>query len=255
MTEPGADATLRELAILAGQLAETVAPPALKDAPRSITAVAQQYFGAAACSIAALDDEAEELVYIASSGAGAEAVVGIRLPVGRGIAGWVAQSGQPIAVSDLSRDVRFARDVAESTSYVPTAILAVPIETDDELIGVFSVLDRDDTRPGAARDLDAATLFAAQAATAMQASTAFADTGRVLLRALADAAGNNSALADALATAPSSAAADAELGEFAAVLAEFRQCTPDQRAFALRLVRDVLACVNRPGGGRSSPSR
>jgi len=255
MTEPGAEATLRELAILAGQLAETVAPPALKDAPRSITAVAQQYFGAAACSIAALDDEAEELVYIASSGAGADAVVGIRLPVGRGIAGWVAQSGQPIAVSDLARDVRFARDVAESTSYVPTAILAVPIETGDELIGVLSVLDRDDTRPGAARDLDAATLFAAQAATAMQASTAFADTGRVLLRALATAAGSDSALADALATAPSTAGGDAELAEFAAVLAEFRQSTPAQRSFALGLIRDVLAFVNRPGGGRSSPSR
>jgi GAF domain-containing protein len=182
-------------------------------------------------------------------------VVGIRLPVGRGIAGWVAQSGQPIAVSDLSRDTRFARDVAESTSYVPTAILAVPIETDDELIGVLSVLDRDDTRPGAARDLDAATLFAAQAATAMQASTAFADAGRVLLRALASAAGSNSGLADALAAAPSARAGDAELAEFAAVLAEFRQGNAEQRAFALRLVRDVLAFVNRSGGGRSSPSR
>ncbi|MDT4915435.1 MAG: hypothetical protein QOI15_2073 [Pseudonocardiales bacterium] len=255
MTEPGAADALRELAALAGQLAETVAPPALKDAPRTITAVAQLYFGAAACSIAALDDEAEELVYIASSGAGADAVVGIRLPVGRGIAGWVAQSGQPIAVSDLSRDVRFARDVAESTSYVPTAILAVPIETDDELIGVLSVLDRDDARPGAARDLDVATMFAAQAATAMQASTAFTDAGRVLLTALAAAAGNNTGLAEALAAAPRTGESDAELAEFAAVLAEFRRSNPEQRAFALRLLRDVLAFVHRPGGGRSSPSR
>src|SRR6476469_4769749 len=136
MTEPSAADALHELASLAGQLAETVAPPALKDGPRAITAVAQQFFGAAACSIAELDDDSDELVYIAASGAGADSVVGIRLPVGRGIAGWVAQSGQPIAVSDLSRDTRFARDVAESTSYVPAAILAVPIETDDRLLGV-----------------------------------------------------------------------------------------------------------------------
>src|SRR5690348_15032043 len=202
MSDPGAAGTLRELATLAAELADTVTPSAVKDGPRAITAVAQQFFAAAACSIAELDDEADELVYIAASGAGADAVVGIRLPIGRGIAGWVAQSGQPIAVSDLSRDTRFARDVAESTSYVPQALLAVPIETEDRLLGVLSVLDRDDTRPGAARDLDAATLFAAQAAVAMQASAAFADAGRVLLTALADAAGSNSGLADALAAIP-----------------------------------------------------
>jgi GAF domain-containing protein len=254
MSEPGAAETLRELASLASQLAGTVAPPALKDGPRAITAVAQTFFGAAACSIAEFDEDAEELVYVAASGAGADAIVGVRLPIGRGIAGWVAQSGQPMAVSDLARDTRFARDVAESTSYVPTAILAVPIETDDRLLGVLSVLDRDDTRPGAARDLDAATLFAAQAAVAMQASAAFADAGRVLLTALAGAAGENSGLAEALSAVPGGTADDAQLAEFAAVLAEFRRCSQEQRAFGLRLMREVLAFVNRAGGGRSSPS-
>src|SRR3954452_11336756 len=187
MSDPGAAGTLRELATLAAVLADTVTPPAVKDGPRAITAVAQQFFGAAACSIAELDDESDELVYIAASGAGADAVVGIRLPIGRGIAGWVAQSGQPIAVSDLSRDTRFARDVAESTSYVPTALLAVPIETDEQLLGVLSILDRDEARPGAGRDLEVAALFASQAALAVQASTAFAEAGRVLLGGLAEA--------------------------------------------------------------------
>lgn len=254
MSEPGAAGTLRELATLAGQLADTVTPRAVKDGPRAITAVAQQFFAAAACSIAEFDDESDELVYIAASGAGADAVVGIRLPIGRGIAGWVAQSGQPIAVSDLSRDARFARDVAESTSYVPTSLLAVPIETDDRLVGVLSILDRDDARPGAARDLDTATLFAAQAAAAMSAAAAFADAGRVVLTALATAAGNGSSLAEALAATPTGGEVDAELAQFAAALAQFRQCGPAQRAFGLKLVRDVLAFVNRPGGGRSFPS-
>lgn len=255
MSDPGAAGTLRELATLAAELADTVTPSAVKDGPRAITAVAQQFFAAAACSIAELDDEADELVYIAASGAGADAVVGIRLPIGRGIAGWVAQSGQPIAVSDLSRDTRFARDVAESTSYVPQALLAVPIETEDRLIGVLSILDRDDTRAGAARDLDMATLFAGQAAAAMSAASSFANAGRVVLTALANAAGSNSSLAEALAETPPGGDDDTELAQFAAVLAEFRQCGPAQRAFGLKLVRDVLSFVNRPGGGRSFPSR
>jgi hypothetical protein len=77
----------------------------------------------------------------------------------------------------------------------------------------------------------------------------------VLLTALSTAARQNSSLAEALAATPTSGAADAELAQFAAALAEFRQCNAEQRAFGLKLVRDVLSFVNRPGGGRSFPSR
>ena len=254
MTESHSQALLDELAALATGLVDTVAPAALRESPRTITAVAQRYFGAAACSIAQVDDDAEELVYVAASGAGADAVTGIRLPIGRGIAGWVAQSGQPIAVSDLSRDTRFARDVAESTSYVPTALLAVPIQSDDHLLGVLSVLDRDEARAGAARDLEMAGLFADQAAAALQAAAAFADAGRVLLSALSSAAAGSTSLAAALTGAPVRRR-DPDLAEFAALLAEFHRCGPDERALGMRLMRDVLAFVNRGGGGRPSPSR
>jgi hypothetical protein len=45
-------------------------------------------------------------------------------------------------VRDVQSDARFARDVAESTNYVPSAILAAPLMTPDgEVIGVTSVLD------------------------------------------------------------------------------------------------------------------
>ncbi|HLY33719.1 MAG TPA: GAF domain-containing protein, partial [Jatrophihabitantaceae bacterium] len=141
----------------------------------------------------------------------------------------------------------------ESTSYVPAAMLAVPIEANDQLIGVLSVLDRDEARQGAGRDLEMAAAFAAQAAVALQASATFTGAGRVLLAALASAAGSNSSLADALEAA--SSATDDELAQFAAVLAQFQRSTPQQRAFALQLLRDVLAFVNRTGGGTSSPSR
>ena len=99
-------------------------------------------FESAACSIALVDDEGAELVFVAADGAGAAEIVGQAVPVGRGIAGWAAMSGQPIAVSDVQADPRFARDVAESTAYVPRAILAAPLmDADGEVLGVLSVLD------------------------------------------------------------------------------------------------------------------
>ena len=255
MSEASATELLRELATLANGLASTATPAGLEKAPQAVTAVAQRYFGAAACSIAELDEDADELVYVAASGAGADAIIDVRLPIGRGVAGWVAQSGQPIAISDLSRDARFARDVAESTSYVPTALLAVPIEAGDRLLGVLSVLDRDETRHDAAQDLESATLFAEQAAVVLQARAAFADAGRLLLGALADAAASGSPLAAAMSAHNPGRLNDPELAAFAEALAAFQRCNPAERAFGLQLMRDVLAFVNRGGGGRSSASR
>lgn len=99
-------------------------------------------FGAAACSIALVGDDGANLEFVASDGAGADEIVGVTIPVGRGIAGWAAMSGQPIAVRDVQADARFARDVAESTHYVPTAIYAAPmLDSDGEVLGVASVLD------------------------------------------------------------------------------------------------------------------
>jgi GAF domain-containing protein len=99
-------------------------------------------FGSAAASIALVDDEGGTQEFVASDGAGAEEIVGVTIPVSRGIAGWAAMSGQPIAVRDVQTDARFARDVAESTHYVPTAIYAAPmLDADGEVVGVASVLD------------------------------------------------------------------------------------------------------------------
>jgi signal transduction protein with GAF and PtsI domain len=108
---------------------------------RSVEAV-RGLFAAAACSVAVVDDDGETLTFVASDGAGADAIVGVSIPVSRGIAGWAAMSGQPIAVRDVQNDARFARDVAESTAYVPASILAAPLmSTDGEVVGVTSVLD------------------------------------------------------------------------------------------------------------------
>ncbi len=99
-------------------------------------------FAAAACSVALVDDSGEMLQFVASDGAGAEEIVGVSIPVGRGIAGWATMSGQPIAVGDARADARFARDVAESTHYVPDTIFAAPlVDPRGEVLGVASVLD------------------------------------------------------------------------------------------------------------------
>ncbi len=114
---------------------------AVDDLYTSVAAI-RSLFDAAACSCALADEEGASLEFVAADGAGAGDIVGVSIPVGRGIAGWAAMSGQPIAVRDVQTDARFARDVAEATNYVPTSILAAPlISPRGEVLGVVSVLD------------------------------------------------------------------------------------------------------------------
>lgn len=108
----------------------------------AFVASVRELFDAAACSCAMVDAEGERLTFVAADGVGAAAIIGVELPVGRGIAGWAAMSGQPIAVGDVGSDRRFAREVAEQTAYIPTSVWAVPMTTlDGEVIGVVEVLD------------------------------------------------------------------------------------------------------------------
>lgn len=108
----------------------------------SHTAAVRALFRAAACSIALVDESGANLVYTAASGQGSNEVLGIVLPVGRGIAGWTALAGQPITVAKVRDDPRFARDVAEQTRYLPTTVMAAPMfQADGEVLGVLSVLD------------------------------------------------------------------------------------------------------------------
>jgi GAF domain-containing protein len=141
-------------------------PPELLQA---VVDLGRGVFGAAACSVAVLEPDEGHLVFRAASGAGADEVVGLRLPVNHGIAGWAVSSGQPIVIGDVRADPRFARDLAESTGYVPRSILAAPLQTPRALVGVVEVLDR---TPASGRDdLALLGLLAAQAALAVEATT------------------------------------------------------------------------------------
>jgi GAF domain-containing protein len=138
-----------------------------QDLLTSVVIVARALFGAAAASVFLLDEESDELVFEAVSGAGEDHLVGQRFPASRGIAGWVLAAQEPLMVSDLADNPVFARDVAETTGYVPRSLMAAPLQRGGATIGVMEVLD---PAPSTASPLGAAdllTLFAGQAAIAL----------------------------------------------------------------------------------------
>jgi GAF domain-containing protein len=239
------DDLLRQLGELATSLGPAVRPAGTDELLRSLTETARQLFGAAACSLALLSEDESELVYTVASGQGADDVTGMRIPITQGIAGWVVQSGQPIAVSDVASDPRFAKEQAEQTGYIPQAILAVPVETPTRLLGVISLLDRDPRRPGAEQDMALLSLFADQAALALASVELFSHAGQVLLGALAAAARGDD-LADTLRRAAGELpAADADLADLAATFAVLARRGAAERRLALTVLQDIADYVER----------
>lgn len=121
---------------------------------RSSAGLARAIFDAAACSILLLDHTSNELTFAAVSGEGEDFLVGTRFPAGRGIAGWVAASGEPVAVDDLAVSGLFARDIAESTGYMPASMMVAPVLRDGEVLGVMEVLDPQPRTNSCMGDLD-----------------------------------------------------------------------------------------------------
>jgi GAF domain-containing protein len=243
MTKP--EDVLRELGELATSLGPAVRPAGTEELLRALAETARRLFGAAACSLAMLSPDESELQYTIAAGAGADQVTGMRIPSSQGIAGWVVQSGQPIAISDLASDPRFSRETAEQTGYVPQTILAVPVETPQRMLGVISLLDRDPRRPGAEQDMTLLSLFADQAALALASVEAFSSMGQVLLAALADAA-TGADLSHALRQAADRRpGGDADLAALAATFAALARRGPAERRLALAVLRDIGDYVER----------
>jgi GAF domain-containing protein len=240
---------LERVAALAADLGPALAPVGQLELLRSITAAARELFDAAACSLALLDEAQETLTFHVASGAGAQEVVGQRVPVDRGIAGWVVSSGQPVAVADVAADPRFAADVAESTGYVPRSVLAMPLQTEREVLGVIELLDQRADSPAGRRDMELLGLFASQAALAIETSRVLSGLGQALFAAVGVAATGDRDLASAMdEVAHRAPGPTADLAELASAFARLGQAGPAERAAATRLVREFLAYA--AGDGR-----
>jgi GAF domain-containing protein len=150
----------------------------------TILASAAHVIGADSGAIFLVDVENEELTFAAALGPKADEVRRLRVPLGHGIAGLVAVSGQPMAISDASNDPRQAADIAETVGYMPQSILCVPLFYDEQVIGVLELLDKHGGATFSPEDINELSLFAEQAAAAIEQSRGQRDLTALLNAAL-----------------------------------------------------------------------
>jgi len=124
--------------------ARTIAAPAgTSELLKRIVETAAGVISARAAALFLVDETTRDLRFEVALGERAEAVREIRVPLGYGIAGGVAISGQPMAVSNVQQDERWAAEIGERVGYLPDSILCVPLFYEDAVIGVLELLDKE----------------------------------------------------------------------------------------------------------------
>ena len=83
-----------------------------------------------------------ELAFQASRTLRPGVVDGLRMPTGRGIAGWVARHRQSLKLDDVANDPRHERKIGEQASLVARTMICVPMVSKDRLRGVIQVINK-----------------------------------------------------------------------------------------------------------------
>jgi GAF domain-containing protein len=111
------------------------------------TVLESDLFGAAGGTIALLDppDPGEgrdpELVFWAAAGASSESILGLRMPLSKGVVGWVVRENQSAIVPDAYSDERFCAQIDQDIAFRTQSILCAPLRVDGQAIGAIELVD------------------------------------------------------------------------------------------------------------------
>ena len=118
-------------------------------------------------SLLLLDEEKKELVFVEVQGASREALLGYRLPISEGIAGWVVNHRTPELVPDVYQDLRFSPLVDQTTGFHTSSLLCVPLLSGEQTLGAIEVVNTRSGEPFTNKDLDMVLLISGMATLAL----------------------------------------------------------------------------------------
>lgn len=154
---------------------------------RLIIENASDLLGAEASSLFIIDNETQQLIMEMSSNLNDEQSTHVRVPLGKGVIGYVAQTGESVIVNDARSDKRHFSGVDRAIQFTTRSLLAVPLrsrtinlgsrrgEMTEQIIGGLEAINK---KGGTFDELDVALLetFANQAATMLQVATLYSDS-------------------------------------------------------------------------------
>lgn len=158
---PGKIAELEEL-LQAGKILNT-----LFDFQKAVEAVVDQAMRiveAEAGTFWFLDEEQNILLPLVARGPRAEALEGLHLQRGEGIAGQVIERGEPVLIEDVARDSLWARRFDLTTGFVTRSMLVLPFSAKGRVFGSLQLINKQNNNVFSAEDLRKCQALVEQAA-------------------------------------------------------------------------------------------
>jgi len=129
-------------------------------------------------SILLVEEGGKQLRVAAATGAKAEEARKIELPMGEGIAGWVASRGESLLVGDAGSDPRHQTEMGEQVGMACHSILAVPIANLGQVLGTLEVLNPKSKPRYEKSDQQFLEALATQVAIAIRNATTYTELNR-----------------------------------------------------------------------------
>jgi diguanylate cyclase (GGDEF)-like protein len=147
----------------------------LDDILTTIMRKAKKLIRAETWSVLLVDEETGELVFekIAGRKEDRKKVRKIRLKMGEGIAGWVAQEGIPVVLPDVSIDERFYPKADKETDFKTKSLMCVPIRSKGSTLGVLEIINKTTGEPFTREDLNLLMRLVDHAAIAIERASLY----------------------------------------------------------------------------------
>jgi len=132
-----------------------------------IIETATRMMDAKASSLLLLDRKTQKLYFKVATGTKGTDIKQFEIDLGQGIAGHVAQTGEPLLIPDVAKDPRWYKEISESIGFKTQSIACVPMKINGEIIGVVEIIDKADGSSIRDKDLKILSVFADLAARAI----------------------------------------------------------------------------------------
>lgn len=94
-------------------------------------------------SVGLIDPATGDIVFVNRlMGPELQALPSVRVKQGQGIAGWVAQHGEPVVLNDTYSDKRFFSGVDRKSGFRTRSMMCIPLQVEDRRIGVLQAINR-----------------------------------------------------------------------------------------------------------------
>jgi len=140
----------------------------LKEVVEKIFYKVVEFFNPENWSLLLLDEDTQELYFEIVVGEVAEKIKDVRLKVGEGVAGWVAETGRALIVPSVDEEPRFSRKIDDISQFSTESIICIPLKVRNKILGVIELINKKNLSPFLQYDIEVLSTVAEYAAIALE---------------------------------------------------------------------------------------